>query len=72
MADLVEQFNRHTSELASEARARPKRRKDRLDDLNSGWEIGVGSTEKYRAGWDFIFGGKGRDNIPAKGKEHAE
>jgi len=69
MADLVEKFDTFQKNLASEKRARPIRRQDKLDDFNSGWEIGVGSTEKYRDNWDRIFGAKGRDSLSIKGEE---
>ena len=67
--DLVEKFSRFTEKLSSEQRAKPKRRQDRLDDQLPPWEIGVGSNEKYRAGWDKTFGTKGRDCISSTGKE---
>ena len=67
MADLVEKFDRFKSNLASEQRAKPNRKKDKIDDAVPAWEIGVGSTDKYRAGWDNIFGGKSRNSIPRQG-----
>jgi len=62
MAGLVDKFERFQSNLASEQRARPKRRQDKLDDMNSGWEIGVGYTDKYSEGWDRIFNKKKEDD----------
>ncbi len=58
MAGLVDRFDRKMEKMASEKRARPNRRQDKLDDINSGWEIGVGYSDKYSEGWDRIFGKK--------------
>ena len=69
MTDMVEKFNTFKKNLASESRARVNRRKDKLDDIHSGWEIGVGSNSKYRENWDRIFGRKTRDTIQNEGEK---
>lgn len=69
MADLVERFETFKKNLASEERAKPKRRQDRLDDRRPAWEIGVGSNSKYRDGWDRIFGSKARNAISDEGEK---
>lgn len=65
--DLYKGFQNTLKSWESEKRARPKRRKDRLDDLKPAWDIGTGSSEKFRIGWDRIFGSKTGDTVSQKG-----
>jgi len=59
MTDMYEKFKTFEKNLASEARARPQRRLDRKLDKLAPWEIGTSpQSEKYRTGWDRIFGSK--------------
>lgn len=69
MTDLVEKFDTFKKNLASEERAKPNRRQDRIDDRRPAWEIGVGSNSKYRKGWDRIFGDKTGNTVSHEGEK---
>lgn len=67
MADLVEKFDTFKKNLASEKRARPNRRQDKIDDMGYAWEVGVGYTDKYGEGWDHIFAKKKEESDDVRG-----
>jgi len=66
--DLYKKFQNFEKNLASEQRARPKRRLDRINDRLAPWEIATSpQSEKYREGWDRIFGAKTRNTVQDEG-----
>lgn len=74
MTDHYERFQNNVKAIKSEERARPKRRQDRLDDRKRPWDIGpiLSDTEKFRDGWDRIFGAKTGESIPGQSAECAQ
>lgn len=67
---LYDNFKNFEKKLASEDRAKPQRRLDKAMDQLSPWEIATSAqTDKYREGWDRIFGNETRDTIPNEGKK---
>lgn len=66
--DMVERFNRFQKDLAYEKKARPQRRLDKVNDRLAPWEIATSpQSEKYREGWDRIFGAKTRNTVQDEG-----
>ena len=69
MTDLYQNFKRFEKDLASEQRARPRRRLDKVNDRLAPWEIATApQTDKYREGWDRIFGNKTRNPVQDEGE----
>lgn len=66
--DMYDKFKTFEKNLASEQRARPKRRLDKINDRLAPWEIATSpQSEKYRTGWDRIFGSKTGNTVSDEG-----
>jgi len=62
--DLYEKFSTFKKDLASEERAKPNRRLDRAADRLAPWEIATSpQSDKYREGWERIFGAKTGNSV---------
>lgn len=59
MTDHYARFQNHMKTMESNKRGKVSKMRDKIVDANDrGWEIGVGSDEKYRNNWDRIFAKK--------------
>lgn len=66
--DMYQKFKTFEKNLASETRARPQRRLDKINDRLAPWEIATTpQSDKYREGWERIFGNKTGDSVQDQG-----
>ena len=71
--DHFERFKQNKQNIERFAVDDKVHRKERIAERTfSPWEIGVGSSERYRSNWDKIFGKEKRDNLSDQSNEHSE
>ena len=71
--DHFERFNYNKKKLETSQRDKPHNRAAKIQErFYEPWEIGVGSSEKYRSNWERIFGAKPGNDIPEPLGENTE